>query len=381
MKHRPSHFAAIAALFVLLLPLWGCGSDTIDSTTSGAEQTMAAPGATAKVRTQTVDEIYEAVGTIRPRTETRIEAQVTGKVRKVHVRAGDFVRRGEPLVELDDRESRSRQAQAEDGLRSATAAREEARQSVKEAQAALGNADSQFRRILALRESQAVTQREEDQARSEFLQAEARVRRAQESLAGAEAGVARVAAALDETRIALGHTIIRAPEDMEVAKRSVEPGDLAVPGKALLVVQTAGTMRLEAYVREGLIGSLHVGGELGVVIPALERPATGVVEEIVPSADPTTRTFLVRVGLPDIMGAQTGMFGRLLVPSGRREAVLVDAAAIRRVGQLETVLVDEGGAWRSIYVKTGARHGADVEVLSGLSGGETVGLWGVTDAK
>ena len=381
MKHRPTQYAAIAALFLLLLPLGGCGSDTIDPASSGAEQAMAAPGATAQVRTQIIDEIYEAVGTIRPRTETRIEAQVTGKVRKVHVRAGDFVRRGEPLVELDDRESRSRQAQAEDGLRSATAGREEARQAVKEAQAALNNADSQFRRILALRESQAVTQREEDQARSEFLQAEARVRRAQESLVGAEADVARAAAALDETRIALGHTIIRAPEDMEVAERSVEPGDLAVPGKALLVVQTAGTMRLEAYVREGLIGSMRVGGEMEVVIPALDRSATGVVEEIAPSADPATRTFLVKVGLPDIMGAQTGMFGRLLVPSGTHEAVLVDAAAIRRVGQLETVLVDEGGTWRSIYVKTGARHGADVEVLSGLSGGEAVGLWGVADAK
>lgn len=380
MKHHSFIFPALVA-FAILLPLGGCGSDTIDPAARQPTKTVAAPKATTQVRTEEVDELYEAVGTIRPRTETRIEAQVTGKVRKVLVRAGDFVRRGEPLIELDDREGKSRLAQAGDGLRSAKAMREEARQAVKEAQAALTNADAQFRRILALRKDQAVTQREEDQARAEFLQAEARVRRAQEALAGAEAGVARAAEALEETRIALGHTIIRAPEDMEVARRMAEPGDLAVPGKPLLIVQTAGTMRLEAHVREGLIGSVRVGRELGVSIPALGRSGLGVVEEVVPSADPATRTFLVKVGLPDSLGGHTGMFGRLLVPSGTHDAVLVDAAAVRRVGQLETVLVNEEGTWRSVFVKTGARRGADVEVLSGLSGSETVGLWGAADVQ
>ena len=140
-------------------------------------------------------------------------------------------------------------------------------------------------------------------------------------------------------------------------------------------------MRLEAFVREGLISNVRTGGELRVAIPALERTVGGVVEETAPSADPATRTFLVKVGLPDIPGAHVGMFARLLVPSGQRKAVLMNAAAVRRVGQLETVLVQDGDAWRNIYVKTGNRRGPDIEVLSGLSGGETVGLWGAAHAE
>lgn len=375
---------AATAAAVILAILWSAGAfrtDTIAPGPASAPGTAEPPKATATARLETVEEYFEAVGTVRPRTETSIEAQITAKVREVRVRAGDFVKRGEPLIVLDDREASSREAQARDALKSATAGREQARQGVKEAEAALANAESQFQRILKLRASDAVTKREEDQARSEFLQAEARVRQAREALAGAEAGAARAAEALEETRIALGHAVIRAPEDMEVARRSVEPGDLAVPGKPLLVVQTAGAMRLEAHVREGLVGAVRVGGELGVAIPALSRTVTGVVEEVSPSADPATRTFLVKVGLPEVGRAYTGMFGRLLVPSGSREAVLVDAAAVRRVGQLETVLVKEGDVWRSAYVKAGARRGPDVEILSGLSGGETVGLWGAVHAR
>ena len=93
-----------------------------------------------------------------------------------------------------------------------------------------------------------------------------------------------------------------------------------------------------------------------------------------PSADPATRTFLVKVGLPDLPGAYPGMFGRLLVPAGTRRAVLVPASAVRRVGQMETVAVHEDGGWRSVFVKTGKESGGLIEVLSGLRGGETVAV-------
>ncbi|MBW2206410.1 MAG: efflux RND transporter periplasmic adaptor subunit [Deltaproteobacteria bacterium] len=97
---------------------------------------------------------------------------------------------------------------------------------------------------------------------------------------------------------------------------------------------------------------------------------------MVPSADPKTRTFLIKVGLPSVIGAYPGMFGRLLIPAGKRMAVLIPAAAVRRVGQLETVMVKEGDAWRTIYVKIGQAHGDKVEVLSGLHGSETLALHG-----
>jgi len=70
-----------------------------------------------------------------------------------------------------------------------------------------------------------------------------------------------------------------------------------------------------------------------------------------------------------------GMFGRLRLPVGEREVVRVPAAAIERIGQLETVLLLGDGSWSRRLITTGAAFpdGA-VEVLSGLAGGETIGL-------
>jgi len=96
------------------------------------------------------------------------------------------------------------------------------------------------------------------------------------------------------------------------------------------------------------------------------------VTEIVPAADPATRTFVVKVSLPAGQGLYPGMFGRLLVPVGSRAAVLVPAAAVSRVGQLEMVLVKQDGRWQKAMVTTGRRQGDMLEALSGLRGGETV---------
>ena len=163
-----------------------------------------------------------------------------------------------------------------------------------------------------------------------------------------------------------------------MAQRHVEPGDLAFPGKALLYLQTRGSLRLEALVREGLINRVRPGTELVVEIAALEQSVTGVVEEIVPSGDPRTRTFVVKVGMPPLSGAYPGMFGRLLVPLDARETVLVPLAAVRRTGQVETVeVLDtrlEPPVWRPVYVKTGRVLGDRVEILSGRGGGEAVAL-------
>jgi hypothetical protein len=69
------------------------------------------------------------------------------------------------------------------------------------------------------------------------------------------------------------------------------------------------------------------------------------------------------------------MFGRLRVPAGTREVVRAPAQAVARVGQLETVVVREGERYERRLVTTGQRYDdGSVEVLSGLAGGESVGL-------
>jgi len=333
-------------------------------------------GTTATAERAEIVDAYEAVGTVRPLNESRIEAQVRGKVMAVRVRSGDSVARGDVLVVLEDREYQARLDQALQGQNSARAAREQAENRIVEADAAFDEATSQYQRIKTLFETGAVTQRELDQAEAAFLQTRSRLQQAQDGLRRAEAEVLRAGKMVEEARIALGYTRILAPEDGQVASREVDPGDLAAPGKPLIVLQTPGNLRLEAYVREGLIRKVRPGASFDVRIGSLETTVEGVVAEVVPAADPRTRTFLVKVGIPELPGAQPGMFGRLIIPADSRQAVLVPERSIRRMGQLETVLVKENGEWKDYYVKTGKVLDGMIEILSGLSGGETVAVFG-----
>ncbi|MFP4032354.1 MAG: efflux RND transporter periplasmic adaptor subunit [Desulfococcaceae bacterium] len=332
---------------------------------------------TATAQRQIVTDWYEAVGTLRPRVETQIAAQIIAQVVEVNVRPGDRVEKGQALLTLDSRQAASRLDQARQGLRSARSAREQALQNVVAAEAAHQQARADYRRVQNFYEAEAATERELEKARSAFLQARAGLKRARDALEGAEAGIQQAQEVVREAEIAKGFSTLEAPEAGEVLRRMVEPGDLAAPGKPLLVLQTEGTLRLEAYVREGLIRRLSIGTELTAEINPLDARAPATVEEIVPYADPATRTFLVKAAIPPMEGAYPGMFGKLRIPVGETEVVTVPPSAVRKVGQLELVQVKTGDGWQRRYVKTRGSvgpPGAAIEVLSGLSGGETLAL-------
>ncbi|HSO18267.1 MAG TPA: efflux RND transporter periplasmic adaptor subunit, partial [Desulfosarcina sp.] len=225
-------------------------------------------------------------------------------------------------------------------------------------------------------DAQAATAQDLEAAEAGFRQSEAGVKRAEEALAAAEAGILQARAVVKESAISLEYTRILAPEAGVVLERFVEPGDLALPGKPLVALRTSGALRLEAYVREGLIGRVSPGESLDVDIETLDRVVGATVEEIVPYADPDSRTFLVKAAMPPVDGLYPGMFGKLLIPVGQLRIVTIPWEAVQRVGQLELVQVKGQDGWRMRYVKTGARSNGDVEILSGLDGGETIG-WGV----
>jgi HlyD family secretion protein len=344
------------AVALLLLILYSGGFLTTGKIGPGyleaASQTPPSAGR-ARAELTTLTDYYQAVGTVRPRTEVKVESQVPGRVRKITVTAGSLVEPGQLLVQLDDRQYRAKVAQARHGL--------------EEVRAGARRAKSEYARAKKLLAGEAATPQDMERAREAFQRAASRVSQAQKQV--------------EEAEVALGFTRIKASQAGRVIKRLTEPGDMALPGRPLLLLQTQGAHRLEALLREGLIGKVRLGQELQVRVPALKRSIKGVVEEISPSADPATRSFLIKVGLAEQPGLYPGMFGRLLVPVGSHQAVLVPASAITRVGQLEMVNVEQDGRWQRVYITSGRRVNGKVEVLSGLSGGEPLALESSPDAR
>jgi multidrug efflux pump subunit AcrA (membrane-fusion protein) len=336
---------------------------------------VAAPARIAQAG-RIVRPVYEeAVGTVQSRTRVRVAAQVIARVLEVNADAGQNVQAGAPLVRLDDREFKARLEQARQALAAAEAARERAVQAKARGEALLTQAKARRARIQRLLEGNAATPEQMEAAEAGYLEAEAGVAEAQAAIAASEAQIQQARNVVTEAEVALGHTRIVAPIDGVVAEREADPGDLASPGQTLLVVLDPRSLRLEAQVREGLITRVQRGDTLKVALPAAGRVADGEVAEILPAADPRSRTFRVRVDLDAAPDLYPGMFGRLRIPVGERSVVSLPAAAVVRVGQLELVTVHDGDVWLRRYVTTGrALPDGHVEVLSGLQGDEEVGL-------
>lgn len=337
---------AVVALGVAIL--WFIGAFETGKIAPGERQRppgLAAPKLQGQVARENRPTFYVAVGTIRSRTEATVAAQVSGRVTGVRVDAGAAVKQGDLLATLDSQELETRVGQARSGLDAA--------------KAALAFAELHYGRIQRLLPAQAATQVQMDGA-------EVRLKQARAAVAAAEKK-------LEESRIVLDYANVRAPMTGVVSKREADPGDLAYPGRPLFVIHNPKGLRLEAHVREGMIRRVSRDQAVEVELTALSKTVDAVVEEIVPSADPLSRSFLVRVALPVTEGLYPGMFGRLRIPLEDRAAVLVPRAAVSRVGQLETVRVLKEGRWVRRYVTLGEPVGESVEVLSGLEGGETIG--------
>jgi len=339
-------FAAVSSFVLLLLLMaWMAGRFEDRIPPGRADAPAAAGGADAVTVHAEIEPVLEqAVGTVRARDEIVVSSRITARIVAVEVRAGDAVRRGDVLVRLDDAELAARVEQQRDAVRAARAAAEEA--------------EPAFRRVQSLFERGTVP-------RSELERVEATLR-------AARAALSRSERAVEEAEAALGYARLTAIRDARVVERYAEPGDTAIPGTPLVRLYDPASLRVEASVRESLATRLAPGDAVQVAIDALQRRVSATVDEIVPSADPGSRTFTVKALLPADLPLFPGMFARLLIVAGEERRLYVPSQALLHVGQLAYVRAVEDGAPVLRLVRTGRADEARVEVLAGLRDGERI---------
>jgi RND family efflux transporter MFP subunit len=293
----------------------------------------------------------ELTGTVAAEKLAAVSSRVMAMVTAVHVELGDTVSTGQALISIDPSAAEGQAAQARGAL--------------AQAEAALTMARRNHERFQGLAATAAASAVEVDLARMQFEQAQGAVQQARGAVAAAQS-VAR------ESRVV-------APFAGRVAARLVEVGDLAAPGRPLVMIESQAGRRLVIAVPETIAHgtALVPGSPLAVVLDA--QPALGEivgrVVEISPGPDPNTHAYTVKIELP-IPGVAAGAAGRALLPTPARAVVSIPRAALVESGGLTLVVVrDEQGRAQSRVVTVGATS-ADgrVEILSGLQGGETLAL-------
>jgi RND family efflux transporter MFP subunit len=282
---------------------------------------------------------------IGARQATTISSRTLARITGITVRAGDSVATGQLLIQLERSDLESRRQQATERVRAVDARLTEARQSLERTQ--------------QLYEQKLIAAAQLDEAR------------ANHDALTAELATARQA--VREAEVALSFTEIRSPIDGRVVERFAEPGDTASPGDKLLSLYNPNSMRVEAAVREKLALQLALGQELQVEIPATGSALTARIEELVPAADPGSRSFTVKAQVDYGGTLLPGMYARMLIPAGRERLLLVPADRVVDYGQLEIVWVARDGHVDRRFIRTGqeVRPGM-LEVLSGLEEGDQV---------
>lgn len=334
---------SIAALLLILAAMAGYFRDKIEPGLATGGEVDISNAFTVVSELSAFSEPVPA--SVEAKEATIISSRLLARITAIHVRAGDYVEQGQLLLELEQGDLQARARQAGDRVRSVEARLTEARQNLKRAE------DLHDRGLIA------AADRDAARADAAALQAD---------LSSAEQ-------ALGEAQAALGFSEIRSPIAGRVVDRFAEPGDTASPGGKLLSLYNPFSLWVEAHVREQLALQLAMGQELKVEIPALDQTYTARIEEIVPAADPGSRSFLVKAVLPAEQTLLPGMYARLHVPAGVRERVLIPADMTAAVGQLDVVWVVENGKVVRRFVRLGqVDNNGMVEVISGLSAGENI---------
>ncbi len=329
-----------AALLAVLLG--GCGNEEPSRAPAPIPAVQ-----TASVEARDVEVTYSAEAVVEAVRQSTVAAQIAGRIVELRFDVGDFVKKGEVIVRIDERAA----AQAV----AATEAQ------VRQAEAALRNARAEYERSRQLVAQKFLSPAALDRAEAEYKAAQARV----------SALVAGAGQAATER----GFATVVAPYSGIVSARHVELGEMATPGKPLMTGFDPGTLRVSATVPQAQVAAIQAGAKARVELPSVARWIDAAQLTVIPAADPRTHTTQVRIGLPaDVRGVYPGIYARAHFVTGRKPALLVPRAAVIRRSELTAVyVVSDTIQLRQIRLGT-AGDETRVEVLAGLKAGERVAL-------
>lgn len=355
--NRPAMHRLASGVLLSAIVLAGAGCQSTPPVQSSTPETV--PAQVVQAQQEQAPTLLNATGTVHARETATLSAQIMGRVVQVTVHAGDTVKPGQTLAILDGATLHASVAQAQAAVLAA-----QNQEAAAKSQATL--AASTLARYKQLETEKSVSPQEMDVVtrRSEAAAAQLAAASAQAEAASAQAASARTM---------LSYTNIVAPFAGVVTARMADPGVMAAPGVPLLQVDRTGPLQLQTTVDESAIAAVRLGMKVPVSVTGLATPLNGVVEEIVPAADPSSHSFTVKIDLPASSKLRAGMYGVAAFPMGSHQAVLIAASAIVQRGSLSYAYVlDEHNMAQLRYVTLGSAHGNQVEVLSGLAAGERV---------
>lgn len=347
-------------------------------------------------------ETVAATGKIQPEIEVMLSSEVSGEIIELPIKEGQQVEKGDLLVRINPDLIQSALTQAQAGLQNARA-------QLSQATATLKNAELNYNRSKSLFEKGVISKSEWDRAEADYEVAKANKDAAYFNMQSAAANVT-------QTQDNLTRTSIYAPMTGTISKLSVELGERVVgtaqmAGTEIVRVANLSNMEVEVDVNENDIVKVQIGDSTIVEVDAyLKREFKGMVTEIANSAETAlsadqVTNFKVKVriladsykdlteGKPEYFSPfRPGMTATVDIITDKKEKVIgvpisavvikTDTSSTKKLGvkesvsesdeKFECVFVKEGEEAKLRVIKTGIQDDSKIEIISGLSEGETV---------
>ncbi|UTW64801.1 HlyD family secretion protein [bacterium SCSIO 12643] len=365
-------------------------------------------------------ETVSATGRIQPEREVKISPEVPGEIIELPVVEGMKVSTGDLLVKINPDLYLASVSRAQAGLNSAKANMANSRARLTQSKARFINADENYKRQLQLNKDGVVSDSDFDRVKSEFEVAKAEVSAAEESVKAAEFNVKSAQATVKEANDNLKRTTIYAPMNGTVSKLNVELGERVVgtaqmAGTELMRVADLTQMEVHVEVNESDIVRVKVGDQATVEVDAyLNRKFTGVVKEIANSSASSNiqstneiTVFNVEISIdrasyedlidpknPHLSPFRPGMSANVEILTNERDNIVmvpIQSVTIRPDSSenvmrtvkinleeyeddelFEVIFVLEDGEAVMKKVKTGIQDTKNIEIVEGVSEGETV---------
>jgi len=298
--------------------------------------------------------------TIEPEDSVTVLPKVTGQLQSFEVDLGDFVEKEQVIARIESAEFEQRVKQAEANLKLAQASLD---RSIIEREAAA----REYRRYENASREGVSTEQELDTAQSELEKSEANV-------VLAEAEVARAESALEEAKLNLANTIIRAPLTGQIDKRRVDEGALVSANSPLCDIVNINPAKVVVNVPESEIALAVVGGRTFIDVPRADLNVGGRIDRVAPTVDMATRTATVEITIPNDNGRLLpGMSADVTFVAGEVEDVLIipEEAILRDTDSLAVNRVEDGRVIRT-PIQLGLASKGYAQVTSGLDEGDLV---------
>ena len=292
-------------------------------------------------------------GVVRGRYETNLSFQVGGKIISRDVQTGSLVRAGEVLMTLDPKDivEQSRSAEAQ----------------VASTRAQLQLAKSNLDRYTALFKEDAIAAVVLDQYKTQFD--------------AAQAAYDDAVAQAQQSRNTLDYTTLTANAEGVISAVNAEVGQVVAAGQTVLTLVQTNELEVVVDIPENKISNVQIGQRVSIDFWATRDIVGGIVREISPMADSASRTFTVKISIPDVRNIQLGMTANVLMTSATStNAIILPLSAIYQTDDAAQVWLVEGGKVSTKKVEVTAFDDNNVQVR-GLKAGDTVVVAGVNKLR